>query len=136
MKKIKILIVEDDKNRIKWFKDELIEFTLDIVETAKLGIALCGTRKYDIIFLDHDLGGEIYVPSENDNTGYQVAKVMVNSINFETPVVVHSHNPSGAKNICSVLQKSQAIPFCQLVGIGLSSRIKEMLEFKAKNFSN
>jgi CheY-like chemotaxis protein len=123
--KMKILIVEDDKTRIKWFKEELIGFKVDIVETAKLGIALCKSRKYDLIFLDHDLGGEIYVPSENENTGYQVAKEIAKSINEETPIVVHSHNPAGAKNIHGVLNQTQLIPYSTLVTIGLSDKIKE-----------
>jgi CheY-like chemotaxis protein len=114
MKTIKILIVEDDKQRIRWFKENLIGNSLDIVETAASGIFLCETKKYDVIFLDHDLGGEIYVPSENENTGYQVSKAIANSINSKTPIIVHSHNLSGAKNIHDILKHAELIPFSQL----------------------
>jgi len=122
---MKILIVEDDKQRIRWFRENLIEHSVDIVETAASGIFLCQTKKYDFICLDHDLGGEIYVPSENENTGYQVSKAIVNSLNSETPVIVHSHNPSGAKNIQSILKHAELIPFCQLIKMNLKEILND-----------
>lgn len=108
---MKILILEDDKNRIKWFKENTIGHSVDIVESAKPAIHLIQEKKYDVIFLDHDLGGEVYVDSNNDNTGYQVAKALLMSINETTPVVVHSLNSVGAKNIQRIIPEAEIIPF-------------------------
>jgi len=124
---MKILIVEDDKNRIKWFKENLVGHSADIVETAKLGIALCQTKKYDAVFLDHDLGGEIFVDSNHHNTGYQVAKLMAESMNKDTPTIVHSHNPSGAKNIKGVIKHAFLVPFCDLMLTDLSSVLSQLV---------
>ena len=112
MENINILVVEDDDMRIQWFKTEFAEFNLKVVKTAQAGISYVENEKFDIIFLDHDLGDRIFVSSEDPNTGYQVAKAIVNSINSKTPIVVHSYNPVGVKNILSVLKDTAvSIPF-------------------------
>lgn len=111
---MKILIVEDNKARIKWFKEALIGHSVDIVESADPAISLVKEKKYDVIFLDHDLGGEEYVDSNNDNTGYQVSKVIKGSINCQTRIIVHSCNPVGSKNIIGCLGFGEEIPFVSL----------------------
>ena len=111
MENIKILIVEDDDERIHWFRQEFGDFSLTIVKTAQAGISYVENEKFDIIFLDHDLGNRIFVDSEDLNTGYQVAKVIPKSKNSNTPVVVHSYNPAGVQNIVSILPNSVALPF-------------------------
>ena len=68
--KANILVVEDDYRRIKWFKDNLEKSCyLDVFEHANQGIKAVKEKKYDLIFLDHDLGGRVFVPSEDANTG-------------------------------------------------------------------
>jgi len=122
---MRILIVEDDRNRIKWFKEHLIGFNVDIVKTAKLGIVLCKTIKYDLIMLDHDLGGETFFDSDNENTGYQVGKAIVESLNNETPVIIHSCNGVGAINIQSLLRHADIIPFTSLSKMNLNKAFVE-----------
>jgi len=96
---MKIFILEDDLNRIEQFRRKLIRHNVsycDDVETAK---AILGKDKYDIIFFDHDLGGEQMVDSSEANTGYQLAKwIRSENMKFDQ-IVIHSCNPIGAANI-------------------------------------
>lgn len=129
---MKILIVEDSENRIKRFREQLVGCSVDIVKTAKLGIALCKTIKYDIIFLDHDLGGEIYADLNNQNTGYQVAREIITSINSNTPTIIHSCNGVGALDIQSLIRHADIIPFTSLSKMNLN---KAFVESYVKEFS-
>jgi CheY-like chemotaxis protein len=106
-KRAHILVVEDDGRRIEWFMDRLKgRCVLDVFEKAEDGIRAVRDNKYDMIFLDHDLGGRIFVPSEDPETGYQVAKILPETVNRDTPVIVHSYNPDGADNIVSAIGRS------------------------------
>lgn len=112
---MKIFILEDDSNRMVKFRRELIGHQIDHAKTAEEGSNLIGSNKYDLIFLDHDLGGKQMVDSNNENTGYQLAKFIAKSMeNKTTPCIVHSCNPAGAHNITHILQHACVIPFPSL----------------------
>lgn len=102
--RMKIFILEDNQQRIEWFQDFFDQISDDVkyVTTAEDGKQMVTSEKFDVIFLDHDLGGQVYVDSQNDNTGYQVALKMING-QQECPVVVHSLNSIGANNIVEYL---------------------------------
>jgi len=108
---MRILILEDDPKRIGWFKEFTEGHRADFVEDAVLAIMAVHRIKYDVIFLDHDLDERVYVPSEEPNTGYQVAKAIPSSINNDTIVVIHSHNDAGVKKMASVLKSFHFLPF-------------------------
>jgi CheY-like chemotaxis protein len=98
---MKILLVEDDNNRIDWFKATFKdEYELDITDKVEEAIELLKTEKYQYIFLDHDLRGVVY-DTHTDTTGYAVALWMSRNLDAKwntekPPVVVHSMNPCGA----------------------------------------
>ena len=111
-----ILILEDDPERWKVFRRTLslrnnVEI-VDTVEKAKDAVIASGIafNPFDLIFIDHDLGGEVYVDSENENTGYQFAKWLAEN-EFDAKYVTHSLNPIGARNICAVLPGCDHVPF-------------------------
>ena len=112
----KIFILEDDPQRIKIFKIKLIQhelFFTDNVKEAKDMFDLLGP--FDYIFLDHDLGGQIYVDSDNHNTGYQFAKyISKKDLSLVQKIVVHSLNENGARKMVALLPNSIYIPFTQL----------------------
>lgn len=109
---MKILVLEDDNNRIIKFKRGLIGHVVNYATTAAQGMSFINKNKYDIIFLDHDLGGHIFVDSHSDNTGFQLAKaIAVNDKNNDTFCVIHSCNPCGANNMMSILSHAIKIPF-------------------------
>ena len=72
---MKILILEDSKERIKIFKKNLTKYHdlyfFDNVQDARDALELMGP--WDMLFLDHDLDNRVYVESEEPNTGYQLA---------------------------------------------------------------
>ena len=109
---MKILIVEDNIERRNWFKSEFKAYELTFAVNAEEGIKQVEWNKFDVIFLDHDLGGLVFVDSFKQNTGFQVAKAIVNSVNDKTPVIIHSWNPAGSENIKKILGKRAAyLPF-------------------------
>lgn len=112
---MKIFILEDDKHRMIKFRRELIGHQIDHATTVKDGTSLVLKNKYDLIFLDHDLGGEEFVDSFAGNTGYELAKLIASSTpNKETPCIVHSCNSVGAYNILRVLPYAVKLPFILL----------------------
>jgi len=108
---MKVLVVEDDQNRIVKFKRDLVGHDVDYAEDAGPAINFINNNTYDLIFLDHDLGGETYVPSSNRNTGYQVAKAIKKTSNESAYIIIHSCNTVGAYNIKAELPKAILAPF-------------------------
>jgi len=116
---MQILILEDNPERKKAFHKGLgVRHHLAIVDTVELAIELAKTATenndpFDVIFIDHDLGGEIYAASDEKNTGYQFAKWLQEN-NIKAQFVTHSLNPAGAMRICQVLPGCIHIPFFTL----------------------
>lgn len=118
---LKILILEDDPNRIEIFKTKLKGHNLfffdeanDAILAMQSSVQLIGDNPWDIIFLDHDLGGQVFVPSSHQNTGYTVAKHMKENDVKVKQIIIHSMNPAGAQNIKSQLPKATIMPFSLL----------------------
>ena len=115
---MKIFVLEDNKNRQKWFSEKFVGHNLimaDNVKEAKKKVR--PGDHFEAIFLDHDLGGLIYVDSEKDNTGYQFAKYMVKEGITADSIVIHSLNSIGAMNIKNVFSGRKnvtTVPFNQL----------------------
>ena len=90
---MRVLIVDDDGVRANMLAQNMgCADSTTFARTPMSAIKYIRTRKYDCIFLDHDLG----VPKL---TGVDVAACMFKSTNMFTPVIVHSCNPVGAENI-------------------------------------
>ncbi len=107
----RIFILEDMVIRQEAFKKTYEGYDLVIIDNAKDAIDfLSKDLNFDIMFLDHDLGNRIFVKSEDENTGYQVAKFLQNK-DFKGTIVIHSMNYGGAKNMLSLLPNAQYIPF-------------------------
>lgn len=105
---MRILILDDDETRLRMFHEKLND-PGDIVmktRTAKECISELQNYTWDMLFLDHDLGGKVYQES-GPETGYEVAKWL-----FDNPekkpekIIVHSFNSSGSKNIIELLPES------------------------------
>ena len=108
---MKILVVEDNPYRIKKFKSELIGCAVDYTDNAYDGIILVREKEYDLIFLDHDLGGRELVSSKDSNTGFQVAKAIKDTPNESALIIIHSANPVGAKNMQQELPQAVTVSF-------------------------
>lgn len=101
---MKIFVLDDDINRIKkiqnWFGDS-ISFAHDPEEAWNVLLSESG---WDIIMLDHDLGGPYTRGPKGD--GIDLARTLVESdFQCDCPIIIHSLNQSGAENIYYCLTK-------------------------------
>ena len=102
---VRILIVEDDLNRITQFKQNFKNANLTIVSNYYQAYYELTTKNiFDYIFLDHDLG-------INNGSGFDVAKLMYD-YPLLTPkfIYIHSANPVGAKNMKNYLPQARLAP--------------------------
>lgn len=114
---MRILVLDDDKNRHRTFKSNLIGYIVHHVYTVDDARAALNEHVFDVLYLDHDLNdhesrsvdysGGYGGPREM--TGLDVARYV--SLQCErdpkkTPqlVVVHSFNFAGAKAIADELR--------------------------------
>lgn len=108
---MKIFILEDDINRINAFQKYLGNHSLTIVSEAMEAIKILEKDiTFDLMFLDHDLGGQIYVDVNEENTGSTVAKYLSGK-EFKGQIIIHSFNPIGVQNMINYLPNSLYIPF-------------------------
>lgn len=134
---MKILVLEDDPSRITVFKRSFVGHDVDFAETAAGAIGFLSSFRYDIIFLDHDLGGEKWVSSSHKNTGSEVVRWLVGWYNGEknergrylypyspaswphTIFIIHSMNsvaaPLMAKNLRACRCSAKEVPFSTLI---------------------
>lgn len=103
-----ILFLDDDNERWisfqKYFEGK--EVNLVRAEDAPQCISLLESKvcKWDVIFLDHDLGGKAFTNEKETNTGSEVARWMAeNYKEYKTPIVIHSWNPQGAEYMRGLL---------------------------------
>ena len=108
-----ILILDDDLDRQKKFQKALYRADrLGQVTTASNCIWMLQAEHWDCLFLDHDLGGETYVDSNNPNTGYQVARFLYVHPDLKPKrIIIHSLNAVGAKAMQDLLPGSELCPF-------------------------
>ena len=124
----RVLILEDDDTRIKCFMQNLIGCQIMIVKEAIHAINYLNNETWDLLFLDHDLGGEQMVDSNNKNTGSEVARWLnENPIKKPPAIILHSFNPVGRLNMKKLLPESFVAP-------GIWTTITtEMIEEKSFN---
>ncbi len=107
---MKILVLDDSKERLKTFQRKLIGHEAVMVETASEAIAQLNSDTFQAVSLDHDLGGKHMVPS-GKNTGYEVAQwLQMHPEKQPKSIVIHSFNPDGAKAMASYLPMAKIIP--------------------------
>lgn len=114
---MKIFILEDSSVRIQKFIDNLNKqgVIFFIAKSAEEAYEILSEHKeFDLIFLDHDLGGKVFVDSNESNTGYQVAKFITKHNIKSKRIIAHSLNNVGAENIKNILPQTELISFFNL----------------------
>lgn len=104
---IKILILEDDGARVRFFIERFGQYNLSITENAKEAIQYLEDYTYDYIFLDNDLG-------TGNGEGIDVANFLQHNSdnpNNRAIVIIHSWNFSAARHIKSKIPHAVAAPF-------------------------
>lgn len=101
-----ILFLDDDLRRMKAFRR--CNPRAVWVQTARDCIKLL-YQPWDIVSLDHDLGGETYVDSQRKDTGMEVVRYILRNrpaCLVDTRFVVHSRNQQGATLMAKALSSA------------------------------
>ena len=99
-----VFILEDNKDRIRFFNEKLALHDLFITDNVEIFIEKLKTTKPDFLFLDHDLDGKCFVNSNEPNTGSALARYIYNSDAIYDNIVIHSMNTYGAEYMASLLK--------------------------------
>lgn len=99
-----VLFLDDDEYRHNSIRPIISH---DPAYTASEAIEKLKANSYEIVFLDHDLGGEVYVDSFGEKeTGYTVAKWIVDNEIKIPLIVLHSLNSQGSNNQARLLKNA------------------------------
>ncbi len=115
---IRVLILDDEKHRVASYHERFAEhafdnnvtFNVQHVETASACIrALQRDGRFDLILLDHDLGGKQFVDSSDpkEDCGMRVAEFLRDNPEVRSQhgaIVVHSFNPDAGRAMARMLK--------------------------------
>jgi CheY-like chemotaxis protein len=117
---MRILILEDNQDRIDFFtriyKNHELFITHNIFEAQGYII----NHEFDILFLDHDLEPDNFEALEAGRTGYDFCKLLVeDKVQKHALIYVHSCNPVGGQVMANLLKdngyEAVWIPFHLLI---------------------
>jgi len=104
---IRILVLEDDVFRVRFFIERFGQYKLKITENIEDAIEYLKYYKFNYIFLDNDLGS-------GNGEGIDVAKFLQNNpnnINNEAVIIIHSWNIPATNIIKTILPGAISAPF-------------------------
>ena len=127
---MKVLILEDDYERILWFSNNMYLHKIMFVQTAEQAIKFLQSETFDIVFLDHDLCDEHYkyvtVPLDADfekfcqenldaTTGFAVARFLAENPQRSpnAQIIIHTMNTVAQKRMSDELRSRNhvVLPF-------------------------
>jgi hypothetical protein len=119
----RVFVLEDDLYRIQLFQDACIgrhHITLTTQLSGPHGAYARYQPPYDLIYLDHDLGGLSMVDSHREETGAAFTRWMPPAGDHQPVITIHSYNFAGARTMAQTLREkgyTKVIPwmFCQAV---------------------
>ena len=105
-----VFILEDDPNRCFSFIKYFIKDNVTLTNNAERAVHLLQNVVYDVILLDHDLGGEVYVDPTEPNTGSRVCReltlnnmLLTVPLNMNTQFIIHSMNNTASIGMMNTL---------------------------------
>lgn len=125
---MKILFLDDDHYRCTQFRANIPY--ADIVNTADEAIYMMQNNgPYDIVCLDHDLGGQQMVDERGKNTGSEVVRQMVNMSLPAKHVIVHSFNASAAHSMVLALMRAEYTTYNYPFGKDMITFVSELADY-------
>jgi len=118
---MRVLILEDDVNRVERFKEKLVGHELFITQFPKVANRWLEEQEFDFIFLDHDLEEESQGTDNNFDvgTGLEVANFLGRKpyLSTNAQIIVHSLNSGGSTRMIQAMGGRNAIqyPFTVLI---------------------
>ena len=106
---MRVFVLEDDPMRIAQFREAGIGHDLTIVT------GLCGPDgafaqwhpPYDLVYLDHDLGGQQMVDSNEEETGAAFTRWLPFAGEHQPLIMIHSFNSVGAQRMAQTLRDKE-----------------------------
>lgn len=108
---MRILILDDSDSRLRIFREKLQGAAVTCTKYAKKCINFLNyDGPWNFVFLDHDLNGEIYVPS-GPGTGYEVAE-WLNKNPEKKPknIIIHTCNEHAGPLMVKLLPEALWLP--------------------------
>ncbi len=131
----KVFILEDNEERIKKFKKELIGFEVTIATSRDEANKLWKPDTFEVVFLDHDLGGMQNANCKIEpNTGCNFARDVQQQL-WKSLVFVHSLNWYGRKEIAEIALGNEA-PFIGLNWENIRIVLSDPIQLKAQIDAN
>jgi CheY-like chemotaxis protein len=98
MSRQQVLFLDDDHMRIDAIRARLasVPCELTVVETADECIARLRANQYDLVMLDHDLGGETFCDSSREDCGMEVVRWLKGNRGAHKFFMVHTMNAVAA----------------------------------------
>ena len=132
----RILIIEDDQNRIDCFRSWL-DHDIRLVVASSAGRALGILERdkgyvYAGILLDHDLEKQAATDKDLDTTGSHLVITIIRNIDKDVPILVHSMNPAKAQTMVEKLSDAgftvSRIPMGDLTKMRLRAWVEDAHE--------
>lgn len=113
-----VLILDDDPHgtRIPAYRDRFDELACEInvvhVETVEECKERLSNQVFDLVLLDHDLNGEIFVDPSRKDCGTEIARWWNSkeNLNKDQPVIVHSKNSGSSIGMIEIMDYGACIP--------------------------
>ena len=118
-----ILLLDDNPHRITFFQSGLKQHKLTVCRHARTAIKALKKHTFDLIFLDHDLEHRVANP-DDENTGSEVARFIVDQAIACECIILHSENPVGRESMETLIGKCHVIPYGKLKKTGLPAILK------------
>lgn len=103
---MRVLFLDDSAERIERAYEYFDNDDLVTVVSALSAIDELSKGTFDLVMLDHDLGGETWVESEREDCGMEVVRWMVRNLPRVGRIVVHSWNTVAAPVMVEELMKA------------------------------
>lgn len=123
-----ILFLDDNEARTNLFR-RWIPGGSHTTTAAGMIALLSNTEVTDLAFLDHDLGGEVFVDSGREDCGMEVVRWVVQNKPSVRQFVVHTLNPSAGEEMARRLSEAgytvDQVPFINIAWGHLSSQLED-----------
>jgi len=101
---MRVFVLEDDPMRLAWFWSHFQGTELTCCTDAADAVRAFRDGRWDVVSLDHDLGGQTFVDSADKNTGAEFLRQCGAEVAACPVVAVHSYNQAGAARMIALLQ--------------------------------
>lgn len=103
---MRILFLDDSAERIERAYEFFDDDDLTVVVSARSAIQELFKGAWDLVMLDHDLEGDVWVDSAREDCGMEVVRWIVRNFPKIGSIVIHSWNTDAAPVMVEELMKA------------------------------